>query len=70
MPLIYLSERERLDHNNACNRYLTPLNNLREGMHEQEISRYSPVIRPPETGLGQDTVEESEDNWVIQELES
>ena len=39
-------------------------------MHEQEISKYSPVIRLPEIGLVPDNVEEAEDNWVFRELES
>ena len=33
-----LTERERIDRSNVGNRYLTPLKNLQEGTHEQNIS--------------------------------
>ena len=39
-------ERDRIECNGQGNRYLTPLNNLQEGIHEQDISR-SPLS--PET---------------------
>ena len=32
-------ERDRNEHAIQGNRYLTPLNNLHEGIHEQDISR-------------------------------
>ena len=67
-----LTERERIDHSNAGNRYLTPLNNLQEGMYEQDISRYH--SQPSQRRLREqedDTLEpEPADDWLIREAGS
>ena len=34
-----ITERDRNEQNGQGNRYLTPLNNLHEGIHEQDMSR-------------------------------
>ena len=60
-------ERERIDHNNAWNRYLTPLNNLQEWMYEQNISQYHPQSGQRRLSEQEDDTLEPEpaDDWLI-----
>ena len=67
-----LTERERIDCSNAGNRYLTPFNNLQEGIHEQNISQYPPLPGQRRLSELEDDMLETDpiDNWLIREAGS
>ena len=58
-------ERDRIECNGQGNRYLTPLNNLQEGIHEQDISR-SPLSPRQRGSIDREIDVRDQDEEVVQ----
>ena len=56
-------ERDRIECNGQGNRYLTPLNNLREGIHEEDMSR-SPLSPRQRGSIDREIVTREQDEMV------